>query len=218
MAIVTISRQVGAGGEIIASNVAEGLGYDLVSSSLIVQVAEEAGVRVEYVKSLDEISDSKTLVRLKSLVELNIGKILGKEYKYLDERSFLTQEGYSEYVEGILLELKKKGNVVIVGRGGQYILKDFNDVFHVRIIADLDSRVQRLSKNHSIAESDAREHIKKMDKMRKNYIERFFNAALEDPLAYHIVINTSKIAITQASRLLIEAIKEFSAIKRITRM
>jgi cytidylate kinase len=210
MAIVTIARLTGSGGDIIASKVAEGLGYGLVDSSLIMRVAEEAGVSFEHAKSLDERSDSKTVEWLKSVIIPRTDKFLREKGKYMDETSRLNPEGYMEYVKNVLIGLADKGNIVIVGRGGQYILKDCENAFHVRIIADMTSRIYWIREHYRISETEAVERIIKSDSMRRNLIERNFRAGWDDPLAYHMVISSSKLGIDLTSSVIIEAAKKFS--------
>jgi len=211
MAIVTISRLTGSGGDIIASQVAEGLGYGLVDSSIIIKVAEEAGVSIEHAKSLDERSESKTVEWLKSIIGPHTEKFLREAGKHMNEASSLSDEGYVEYVKNVILGLAEKRNVVIVGRGGQFILKDWENAFHVRIIADMKSRVYWIQEHYKISEAEALDRIKKSDIMRRNFIERNFGASWDDPFPYHIIVDTSKLGINQTSDLLIEAIKKFSA-------
>lgn len=210
MAIVTIARLTGSGGDIIASQVAEGLGYGLVDSSIIIRVAEEAGVSFEHAKSLDERSESKTIEWLKSVMVPRTDKFLREKGKYMDEVSRLNPEGYMEYVKNVLIGLAEKGNIVIVGRGGQYILKDLENAFHVRIIADKISRVYWIREHYKISETEAMERIKKSDSIRRNFIERYFHADWDDPLAYHMVISSSKLGIDLTCKVIIEAAKKFS--------
>ncbi|MFA6471412.1 MAG: cytidylate kinase-like family protein [Candidatus Latescibacterota bacterium] len=213
MAVMTISRLSGSGGDIIASQVAEGLGYGLVDSSIIIRVAEEAGVSIEHAKSLDGRSTSKTIEWLKSLIGPNTEKFLREAGKHMDEASRLNQDGYFVYAKNLILELAKKGNVVIVGRGGQFILKDWENAFHVRIIADMQSRIYWIREHYKISEAEALDRIKKSDIVRRNFIERNFGVSWDDQLPYHGIINTSKMGVDLASTVLIEAVKKFSTIR-----
>jgi cytidylate kinase len=211
MAVVTLSRLIGSNGDIIASQVAEGLGYVLIDSSIITRVAEEAGVSVEHVKSLDERSESKTVEWLKSVVGPRTDRFLRETGKYLDDASRLNSVSYIEYAKNIILKLAEKGNTIIVGRGGQFILKDRENAFHVRIIADMESRVYRVQELYKISRTEAIDLLKKSDAMRKNFIERNFNASWDDPLSYHLLVNSSKLGIDLTSELIIEAVRKFSA-------
>ena len=206
MAVVTISRLNGSEGDEIALKVAKGLGYDLVDTSLIVEVADRAGVSIDAVRNLDEKYQSRAVKFLKGLITPQMSKVLaGQENKHLDPRSFV------EYVKTIILGLAEKGNMVIVGRAGQFILKDEYSAYHVRIIADEKFRIEIIKERNEISESDAYEMIKKSDNMRKNYIEKYLNEDWSNPLAYHLVVNSSKNGIDETAHIIIEAVKKFSA-------
>ncbi len=205
MAVVTVSRLQGSGGDDIAVKVAEGLGYGLVDTGLILEVAKRAGVSVDKVRSFDEKYQSRTVEWLKGLISPRMGKILAGEGKKLDPKTFI------EYAKTINIGLSEKRKNVIVGRASQFILKDVEYAFHVRIIADEKFRVKGVKERYNISERDALEMIKKSDSMRKKYIERYFNANWDNHQAYHMILNTSKLDIDEAAKIIIEAVKKFSA-------
>lgn len=204
MAVVTISRVIGSVGDEIALKVAESLGYVLVDNALIVKVAERAGVSVEDAASFDEKYKSKVVEWLKNFIEPRVGKILTEEGKHLDPDMFV------EYCKTVILGLAEEGNVVIVGRAGQFILKDRDNAFHVRINADMNFRIERLKVLHNIGEKHALDMIKKSDNMRKHYIERCFKSDWNDPLVYHLMLESSKLGIDMTASIISEGVKEFS--------
>ncbi|MCD6307956.1 MAG: cytidylate kinase family protein, partial [Candidatus Latescibacteria bacterium] len=118
MAIVTISRFLGSGGDDIALKAAESLGYDLVDTTLIVKVADYAGVSVEDAACFDERYQPRVVMWLKNVIEPRMGKILTEEGRNLNPELFI------DYCRTVILGLAETGNVIIVGRGGQFILKD----------------------------------------------------------------------------------------------
>ena len=205
MAVVTISRLLGSGGDIIGLKVAEGLGYDLVDTKFIVEVAERAGVSISKVRNYDEKYQSRAIEFLKGFISPRMGKILAGEDSHLDPKTFI------EYAKTIILGLSEKGKMVIVGRAGQFILKDSDSAFHVRIIANKKFRIEKIKERHDISESTAIVMMEKSDNMRKHYIERYFNANWEDPNAYHLIISSSKLGIDETAGIIIEAVKNFSA-------
>ncbi len=206
MAVVTISRIKGSEGDEISLKVAKGLKYDLVDTNLIVEVADRAGVSIEDVRNLDEKYQSRAVKFLKGFITPRMSKVLaGQENKHLDPKSFL------EYVKTIILGLAEKGNMVIVGRAGQFILKDEYSAYQDRVIADEKFRIEIIKERNEISESDAQEMIKKSDNMRKNYIDKYLNEDWADPSAYHLVVNTAKNGIDESAHIIIEAVKKFSA-------
>ena len=121
MAVVTISRLLGSGGDAIALKVAQGLGYDFVDNALIMKISERSGVSVDDISGFDEKYRSRTVEWLKNFMGPRMGKIICDEGKHLDPESFV------EYCKTVIWGLAETGNVVIVGRAGQFILKDANN-------------------------------------------------------------------------------------------
>lgn len=204
MAIVTIARQVGAGGDIVAARVAEGLGYDLVDSALIARVAEQAGVSVEQVMNLDEKYNSRAVEWLLNFITPRVGKII------LEEDRHLNPDRYMEYVRDVVQGLADKGNMIIVGRGGQFILRSRENAFHVRLVADPEVRVEWMRRYYDITDREAADRIKRSDSMRANFIARNFKGNWEDPAAYHAVLNTAKLGFEDTAAMIIDAVKRFS--------
>ncbi len=204
MAIVTISRLLGSGGDDIASKVAEGLGYNLVDNALIVKVAEQAGVKVEDAIHVDEKYQSKVTEWLKAFITPRMGKILTNKGVHLDPESFV------EYCKEVISGLAEKGNVVIVGRAAQFILKDRDNAFHVRIVANKKYRIEQVKTKKDISDDNALDQIKKSDHMRKQYIERYLKSNWEDPLAYHLIIDASKLGLDAAVSVIVNAVEDFS--------
>lgn len=203
MAVVTISRVLGSGGDDIAAKVAERLGYELVDNALIVKVAERAGVSVENAASFDEKYQSRVYEWLLSFIEPRIGKILTNGGTHLDPQM------YVEYCKTVILGLAETDNIIIVGRAGQFILKDFETAFHVRIVADKSYRIARIMEKRGISEKDALEVLKKSDSMKQNYIERYLKADWGDPSAYHLIINSAKLGTSLSASIISETIEEF---------
>jgi cytidylate kinase len=204
MAVVTIARFIGSGGDEIASKLAERLGYDFIDSALIAQIAEHAGVSASEVRGLDEQSESKAMEWFMDVITPRIGKIL------LNGDSHLKPAGYIEYLKTVIQKLAEKGNIVIVGRGGQFILAEEETAFHIRVIADLPTRVSRLRQYYSISDDEALDRIKRSDSMKRNFIQRYFRGDWDDCLRYHLVINTSHLTIDEAGDIVYRAVQKFS--------
>jgi len=204
MAVVTISRVLGSGGDEIAANVARNLGYQLVDNALIVKVAERAGVSVDSAASFDEKYQSRAFEWLKNFIEPRVGKILTEQGSHLDPQTFI------EYCKTIIRGLAEEGNVVIVGRAGQFILRDFDNAFHVRITAGADFRIKRIMEKRSISRREAADLMKKSDTMRCNYIERYMKADWNDPVYYHIVLDSSKLGRDLAVNIISNAVGHFA--------
>jgi cytidylate kinase len=93
--------------------------------------------------------------------------------------------------------------MVIVGRGGQAILKQKVGVFHVRIVAPLEVRVERIMKSGGLSRDDALRFIEDNDKAMAEYLRRFYNLDWEDPAIYDMVLNTGKMDLGIAARIIV---------------
>ncbi len=203
MAVVTVSRLLGSAGDEIALKVSERLGYDLVDTGLIIEVAKRAGVSVDKVRNFDEKYQARVVEWLKGFISPRMGKILAGENEHMDPATFI------EYARTIILGLAEKGNIVIVGRASQFILKDNETAFHIRIIADDVFRTERIMRRHNISRQKALEMIHKSDNMRRNYIERYFHGDWTDAKVYHMIVNSSKLGIDETIDIIANAVEEF---------
>ncbi len=105
-----------------------------------------------------------------------------------------------------ILQLARMGNVVIVGRGANIITSKLKNTFHVRLIASLEKRVEHIKSLLDINEKEALAHIKKEDENRKQYLKSYFRVDIEDPLLYHMTVNTDLLTHEGAAYLIAEAV------------
>jgi len=169
MNVVTISRQIGSLGFSIGKALADHLGYKLVWRELINQAAIRAGAPEVALAMIDELH------------------LLG-----ISPSQDQCQE-YNRAVELVLCELAHQGNVVIVGRGGQLVLKDHPEAVHVRIIAPLEVRVMRVVASRKVTTDAALAQIQATDRARRQYFQRFYQRNWDDPELYDLTINTGRI-------------------------
>ena len=212
MAVVTISRRAGSGAEQIAQRACELLGYDLLDKNLMAQVAADVGL------SGDEIIDfSETDYKVKSFVERllhpsphYVGHVVTRDREASDAGTLsLKQLNESECIELIRSTLRAayhRGNMVVLGRGGQAILQEMPGALHVRVEAPWRARVVRIGMQREVGEEEARQLVAERDRAVAEYLERFFGIRGDDPLHYHLVVNTGKWDLETAAQLVINAV------------
>jgi cytidylate kinase len=199
--VITISRQVGSGGDEIALKVCKILGYNYFDKNLLVVVAKSLGV------SEEDIADfSEDDYKIKSLVNRILRRkriVVSSCKREGDEliRKALDEQDSLAVIQAVINNLAIKGKTVIVGRGGQAILKDKVGVLHVRIVAPLDIRVGRIMKGGGLSEKDALKIIENNDKATAEYLRRFYKVDYQDPTIYDMVLNTWKMDYDTAARL-----------------
>lgn len=172
MGIITISRQLGAGETTIAPAVAQRLGWECVDRQILDREVEETGIALPYVVHCDERSP-----------------VRGEK-----GRGTLDSDRYFSALQRILESYAQKGDVVIVGRGANFILKDY-DALHYRLIADLPYRIRRVMEVRWVNEAPAREIIAQNDRDRAEFVRHYFGADVNSPEHYHVVFNTSMLGI-----------------------
>ena len=210
MPVITISKEFASGGINIAKQLAEKLGYDYLDKDIVKQVAEHTKVSHQEVRDFEVEAHINLRARLSRIIDVDIFKrnLKSDEAKEVettyDERdkipySFDTQgwidsDIYRDMICKIISELGQQENVLIVGRGGQCILKDEASIVNIRIISAMADRVARLiTENPELSESQAQKQIEDMDKKSREYIKFYFKEDWSNPKLYDIVINTSRI-------------------------
>ncbi|MEW6577802.1 MAG: cytidylate kinase-like family protein [Chloroflexota bacterium] len=212
MAVITISRQIGSGGEQIARRVCEMLRYRYFDKQLMIEAAAEAGLSREQVVdySEDRYEVQNFLARLFRPGPRPVQRV---EVRQQDAagRVRLTAESVDEaqYVELIKAAIRaaaEQGDIVIVGRGGQAILQDVPNVLHVRVIAPDGTRIARLQQLEGLSVEAAQQKIARQDRATAEYLGRFFGIRWDDPSLYHLVINTGKVGIEGAAQIIVDTV------------
>ena len=105
------------------------------------------------------------------------------------------------------------GNVVLVGRGANFVLPQ-NRTFRVRIIAPMESRIRYFMEDRGYTRAEAEQYIVKRDTNRKAFVRKYFKADIADMQYYDLIINTEKISMAQATESIIVAFNQRRKRKR----
>ncbi len=199
MAVITISRQIGAGGWTLGERLAERLDYRYVDEVMIRQVADKVGVTAEDISAFEKDGATKLMKFLDKMVSRDfINRLISDKYGYVEE------ERYVGVVTAIIKELYEEGNAVIVGRAGQYILKGHEGVWHILLVDDLKKRVRFIMENYKMTESDAEKLIRKKDRIRTNFLSFFAEKTFhDDPRSYDLAINMEHITLAKAEGVIL---------------
>ncbi len=221
MAVITISREFGSGGDEVASRLCEVLGYRSFGKAQITQAVEST----TYPKYM-AIDYSEDQHEVQSFLDRLFGRAPSPAQKiaWADDPSIATRPERSDVDEAAVLSLVRRairtacetGNMVIVGRGGQVLLQGSPGVLHLRIEAPVEERVQRvmaLIKSEQGNGRDDRELLKAASDMIVNrdmasadYIKHFYNVAWDDPKLYHMMLNLGKLTIEQAVQIIVATV------------
>ena len=182
--IITIEREYGAGGSVVAEHLARHFGWTLLDQELTKRIASEACVDQSVVAGCDECIDHP----LRRLAKVFWRGSYERMIPMSDERVF-DADCMVEMATKIITEAGEEGKCVIVGRGAPYILRQRKDTFHVFLYAPRDFKIQRLSRR--MAEKEAVELVDTIDRERAEFIKRYFNKDWPCRSLYHMMINTS---------------------------
>lgn len=217
MAVITLSRQYASGGDEIAARLCELLDYRYFDKRLMVEVAAEVGLsQAEIV----DFSEEKYKVRsfFSRLLRAGPGPIATVSVwqedktgtKTLNARQ-LDEEECVALVRHTVQIAYKQGNVVIVGRGGQAILRDKPDALHVRVIASIPSRIKRMQQRGVVGIADIKTTLAQQDRATAAYLKRFYDVQWDDLSLYDLVINTDKIDVETSAQIIASAVQHFQA-------
>lgn len=183
--IITISREFGSGGKEIGKRLSDKLGYSYYDSEIVTLLAKETGMSEEYIKNISE----------KGIYP----------YAFQFAKSFSMYSGMQNYQTEILVkqtnilkDIAKKGNAIIVGRGANTILKDYNPM-NIFVYANMKSRINRCKEkakeDENITDKELENKIKAIDKNRKVFNGLISNSEWGKKENYHLCINTSNVEI-----------------------
>jgi cytidylate kinase len=191
---VTISRQTGSGGHAVAEELAECL-HDLEGAdshpwtvfdrNLVEKVLEDHHLPARMAKFMPEDRVSQ--------IEDVLENLCGLHPPF---------ESLVEKVAETVRRLAELGNVILLGRGANVVTGNLDYVFHVRLVGSIENRVEFLQESRHIARAAALNFIRTEDRGRKRYLKKYFHKDINDPLLYHLVINTDRIEHKIAARMI----------------
>jgi len=196
MAVITISRQFGAGGLSLGRKVADTLGYNFFDEEIIQLVAQKAQVSPDWVRSIEKEAGGKLDKFISNLIPRSVvDRILD------DQRGYIDEEIYVDLLDQIVSKVAEADNSIILGRGGQYILKGHPGVFHVLLVADIENRIGFVETKYQLTRSQATQTVNSEDKKRINLYRKFNKTDYDRPDHYHLTLNMSKISLEKAAEL-----------------
>jgi cytidylate kinase len=200
LAVVTITRQYGAGGSRVAELAAKALGWTLIDNEFVAAVAARAGLPVAEVAAREERAPSlmERVVRAMATASPEVFVPAAKSEEP-EEEALVRQ------AEHVIAEAAAHGRAVVVGRGAQAYLATARpeDALHAWIVATRDARLRitaerlRLDAAHAAAEMD------RIDADRDRYVARWYGRERRDPANYHLVLNTAWLGYDGAAELIV---------------
>ncbi len=185
--VITIGRQFGSGGREIGKKLAEALGIPFYDKELIQLAAKKSGVCEEVFESVDEQATNSFLYSL-AMGAYTLGNTTSLITEMpINDKLFILQSD-------IIKNLAQEGPCVIVGRCGNYVLRDVPNCVHLFIYADMACRMKRVSALYDIPENKVKDKILKTDKKRANYCNYYTNEKWGVMQNYDFSLNSSRLS------------------------
>jgi len=194
---VTISRQTGSGAHVVAEKLAACLQAHTPSDARPWTVFDRNLVE----KVLEDHNLPQRLARF--MPEDRVSEIADT----MDELFGLHPSSWTlvRQTTETILHLAELGNVILIGRGATVITSKVDYVFHVRLVGSLEKRVAHIQELHGLNKQAALELVRREDRGRRRYLKAHFKTDLDDPLFYHLVINTDLVSYENAAQLIADA-------------
>lgn len=182
--IITVEREYGAGGSLVAAELARLKGWQLLDQQLTCEIAKLARVEESAVARREEKCDPL----LHRLAKVFWRGSYERSLPISDESIFDADE-LVELAQRVINKKAEEGNCVIVGRGAPYILRERPDAFHVFVYGSREVKIQRVIKM-KMSEKDAVEMVDTIDRERAAFVRKYFNAEWPCRRLYHLMLNS----------------------------
>jgi cytidylate kinase len=202
---VTISRMTGAGGRTVAGKL-----VDYLQEHVPAPCAWTVFDKNLMEKVLDDHDISRRVEKYEPESHQTYFRDAFEEFLGLHPSSWEIVQKTADTI----MKLASMGFVVLVGRGANVVAAKLPNTFHVRLVASLKRRIERVQEVYGLVPEAAAEFVKTEDKSRRRYLKDHYHQEIDDPMIYDLVINTDRIGYDGAARMIGSAvIDQFHLVK-----
>lgn len=184
--VITIARQYGSGGLTVGKMLSERLGIPYYDQELLKLASEDSGINEALFVNADEKMKTSRLFRIAS--NAYHGELIPPE-----SDDFTSTDNLFNYQAKIIRELAEEESCIIIGRGADYVLKDYPNVLSVFVHAPMDFCMEQAGKKHSMSAKELEKYILKTDKYRADYYFYHTGRKWTDARNYDLCLNSSKL-------------------------
>ncbi len=200
MTLVTLSAAYGAGGSRVGPAVAERLDLPFVDRAIPTGVAERLALPLREAVERDETVENWLTRALLSFGQ--VGPVLAGAAPPPAE--LVTDDAFRAATEEVLHELAEHGAVVL-GRAGALVLADVPGALHVRLTGPRDARIAQGAELERLDRATAERHLEESDRAREAYVRHFYRCDPKDAAHYHLVIDSTALALDACVGLIADA-------------
>jgi cytidylate kinase len=223
MTVVTLSGQTGSGARELGRLAAQRLQIDYVDQEILLREASALGVPVESVASRDERTaglGERLAAMFRRFLERSaaagaadptlgpsgLDLVLRRTYgEAAEEQHEISDDEYLQALTSIIREVAAQGDVLIVGRGSQVILRDWPNALHVLVVAPLEERARYVAERDELSAEEATRRVQESDRGRARFHQKFFHCDVDDPTLYHLTLNTGCLTADLAAHVVVQA-------------
>ncbi|MDO4475482.1 MAG: cytidylate kinase-like family protein [Lachnospiraceae bacterium] len=184
--VITIARQYGSGGKTIGKMLGEELGIKVYSREILKLASEESGINETMFNQADEKLKGTSLFR-----------IMRKEYHGElippESEDFLSNQNLFNYQAKVIRDLAEEENCVIIGRCGDYVLKDLPNVVRVFVHASPEYNLRMVLERGAYSGKDVEKYIQQTDKRRSDYYKYYTGHEWTDARNYDLCLDSEKL-------------------------
>jgi cytidylate kinase len=189
--LITVSREFGAGGSDLARALGAKLQWNVLDRDLVHAVAARLRLDPRHVEPVDE----RTSNWLARLVASTLLMTPPEQHIDVDSNTVVHPDAVAEAARTAILAAAQSPPLIVVGHGAQCLFRHRPGTLHVRLVAAMDERVDRICRRETCDRVAAAQVARRMDEVRRAYVRRHYHVDLRDPLLYDLQLNTSTIPI-----------------------
>jgi hypothetical protein len=199
--LITVSREFGALGSDLARKLGERLGWPVLDNEVACRCAQRLNIETSAVERMREHSPT-LLARLTSAL-----LVAPPEAPGIDSTHLLHVDAIAEAAMESIQEAVRSLPLIVVGFGTQCMFAGRPDALHVRLVAPLPVRIERLRGRFGWDATTAAARARRMDEDRRRYVQRYFHRDVHDPLLYDVQINTGRTTLDEAAAMIEQLVR-----------
>jgi len=201
MAVITISKAFGTESDKVASQTGQRLGYEYIGEHLIAEIAKELHVSESEAEIFRKTSQSRILRFVDRYTCSIVQKVIDREYGCLDDKN------YYDTTKKLVQNVYESGNAIILGWGGQCILRGKPNTLHVRLVKDEETKIKEVMQNRNLEHKAAKAFIEREEGDLKAYIKHYFNEDWNAVHLYDLIVDMGKTSVEKAVDLICDNVK-----------
>lgn len=198
--VITIARGFGSGGKTVGKMLAKKLDINYYDDDLIKLASEESGINVELFGKADE--------HVKTNLFKRYNRSYGEKLISPDSDNFVSNDNLFSYQAKIIRDLADKQNCIIIGRCGDYVLRDNPNVIRLFFYADTASCVKNVVDMYAISEKEAKDRIESIDRTRAQYYRYYTGGEWNNVNNYDLCINTGRLGFERSAEVVLGYLRD----------